>query len=1462
MVCIVGVANAKTEKVHATFAAPSNTSAIWNAADSSFTWKQTSYNQIRNKTSYNQIRNIGLPTGDITMYKKLVVDCEVREGSTFRILVYKGGSNLTLWAKDGVNEFILADTLKTLAPDDYNSYLKECSEICLSGSNAVATGEVKINNSIYLETYPENESVEIPDVQYEEDPGKPAGDFVDFTEAFPDLQPRIGLGADEHPIELGNGDVVVGQRTKNVIADLSAYSKLTIVTSPNLKLVLYMNHEIDAKQNAGEYTEDEAGKYVFMDVQANENGIIEVDLTQFEKQDLNAICLPWDNSNKGTVWYLLLTKGEAAPVAQEVTFDFTASNHAVSSGSGASYDAAGEITADEVNTVDGVVMTISPADEGANTPNRYWKYQDAPQLRMYSGKMTIEAPEGKAITKIEIEKGSKWSADNTFNGESAAEATWEGNSTNVILAVADNSQMNKVIVTLADKNEETTTYKEPVKPVIAEGTYYLYNVGGAGYLVGANSWGTRASISKVGGLEVEAVMTPEGKYELKTASLYAGKHLGFNGYVDNGDESNWTITPVEGQEGVYTLTSTGTNVLFWDGGEATTTSVGAMPETAVNAYWKIISSADRLAQLATASAENPVDATFLISNPNFGRNASNAAWTMDASNQNLSGGTDDNRCAESFHAIFTLSQVLAKAPAGKYELKAQGFYRQDDGVEEDLPVFYANDKSGAFPAKTGAENSMNDASASFTKGEYTIEPFQFSVFEDGQLTIGAKGTATHQWVIFDNFQLTYLTSEIPADEFKPAYEEALAAAQAALANETYASVTGDEKAALEKAIADNTTVEETMAAYKAAISALNAATSAFTGAKADYEALATAKTGMKDLSYQYAAADKKAAAEATLAVEATSAADAKAKAAAIEKAYRQYAESSALLEGVEGSKNMTEAITNPNAQEAIADPWAVVLGEGSGGSLGILDGEPLTDGEGNSAYKYFDGGNWGAQAWDVSLQQKIALPAGKYQLTVSGRASADVDLQLFAGEATAKLASIGATGGLFGRGWGDASVEFELAEADSVLIGVRGVTEKQHNWMSFTRFRLMQFAEPAEVAHTWNFTKWSEETVTNLKAEAVKVTVVDDPDNAGKTLCTDNDAQWSDHEKKPGTACETYAASKDNCFWSITTPDENGELAANGVTIAELKGLSFNSTYSAGRSLAIAVNYPSTSLGTYNGPAYLWFGGKNQEILTIKNVKAGSLISIGVESHNITKARGVKLLVGETELTDPEGNAVAVPTTYVEQTWAVPAGEGVVDVVVKNTDGCHIYFIDAEIGEAAPEVVPDDPEPAVADGWVSVITNGNLAGDEVVNFFTKENSGDPIPAVITAGAGKDGSRGIVINTPDAPSTDWDAQFFIQANENIPAGAKIHVEFDYMATQEAGFDTQSHAVPGDYIWWYCVGSETANTEWKHFSAEVEVSAGKLNDNGGIDGEYGKACDGSEGGKPFQTVAFHRLLGILS
>ena len=217
------------------------------------------------------------------------------------------------------------------------------------------------------------------------------------------------------------------------------------------------------------------------------------------------------------------------------------------------------------------------------------------------------------------------------------------------------------------------------------------------------------------------------------------------------------------------------------------------------------------------------------------------------------------------------------------------------------------------------------------------------------------------------------------------------------------------------------------------------------------------------------------------------------------------------------------------------------------------------------------------------------------------------------------------------------------------------------------------------VTHTWDFTQWSDETVANLKAEAAKTTIEDDPDNAGYTKCTNNDALWSDHEKVNNT--NNYTASHDNCFWYI-----GGEATptANGKAIEELKGLEFNTTYGAARSLAIAVNY-GTVMGTYAGGSYLWLGSKNQNCFTIKNVKAGTELTMAVESHKLTSGqedpRGVKLYAGEVADANVIGEAFT-PTTLDTKTWTVPGEEGqLVDVVVMNTNGCHIYYIDAEIGE-------------------------------------------------------------------------------------------------------------------------------------------------------------------------------------
>ena len=272
-------------------------------------------------------------------------------------------------------------------------------------------------------------------------------------------------------------------------------------------------------------------------------------------------------------------------------------------------------------------------------------------------------------------------------------------------------------------------------------------------------------------------------------------------------------------------------------------------------------------------------------------------------------------------------------------------------------------------------------------------------------------------------------------------------------------------------------------------------------------------------------------------------------------------------------------------------------------------------------------------------------------------------------------------------------------------------------------------AEPVS-AHTWDFTQWSDATITNLKAEAAKEEIEDMGE--GKTnVKAENGATWSDHEKAAQTDaskyCTTYAASKDNCFWFFGSANTDGQLEANGEVIEELAGLTFPTTaYNSARSIAIAVNYGSTSLGTYEGGSYFWLGGKDKDCFVIKNVKAGTVITIGVESHklNPADARGVKLMLDGTELKDPEGNAVAAPTTYTEQQWQVPypasalsakggalsadADDEVVDITVHNTNGCHIYFIDAEIGEPTPDAIQTVEAETEAVKAVKFIKDGKL----------------------------------------------------------------------------------------------------------------------------------------------------------
>ena len=207
----------------------------------------------------------------------------------------------------------------------------------------------------------------------------------------------------------------------------------------------------------------------------------------------------------------------------------------------------------------------------------------------------------------------------------------------------------------------------------------------------------------------------------------------------------------------------------------------------------------------------------------------------------------------------------------------------------------------------------------------------------------------------------------------------------------------------------------------------------------------------------------------------------------------------------------------------------------------------------------------------------------------------------------------------------------------------------------------------AEGAQVWDFTKWSDATVANLKADAA----------ASKT------SGWSDVEKKADAeaGADPTEASKDNCFWlQLEAAPADGALTANGVVIEELKGLKFDAEYAAKRSLAIAVNYPSTSLGDYAGPAYLWLGGGGSKqtcpCFTIPGVKAGSKVTFEMESHKPSDARGIGLYKNSYEEANLIGEQFK-PTAKATNTWDITED---CDVVVWNTSGCHIYKIEVTSG--------------------------------------------------------------------------------------------------------------------------------------------------------------------------------------
>ena len=109
-------------------------------------------------------------------------------------------------------------------------------------------------------------------------------------------------------------------------------------------------------------------------------------------------------------------------------------------------------------TVDGIAVTVSAKEEGNPNANRIWT--SSARLRMYSGTLTVQAPEGKQISKIEIAQ-KKWNANNKVdNGTLDTKGNWTGSANKVVYSIAGNTQIKTMTVTLDNGG---TTPEPPVE---------------------------------------------------------------------------------------------------------------------------------------------------------------------------------------------------------------------------------------------------------------------------------------------------------------------------------------------------------------------------------------------------------------------------------------------------------------------------------------------------------------------------------------------------------------------------------------------------------------------------------------------------------------------------------------------------------------------------------------------------------------------------------------------------------------------------------------------------------------------------------------------------------------------------------------------------------------------------------------------------------------------------------------
>lgn len=373
------------------------------------------------------------------------------------------------------------------------------------------------------------------------------------------------------------------------------------------------------------------------------------------------------------------------------------------------------------------------------------------------------------------------------------------------------------VVTFSYK--EVTEEEDDPKEEETDGYVFLRNRQTGRFLKSGGAWGTH---SVVGNYPMKFTLEQfDGKYALKSPAGYLTSEAdNTHSYIDgrvNEERSvkDWVLTEHDGFH------------LFTHNGKALSTKDPYFFNDDVNyrqvildnidiedkhQQWEIVTRKQMMEEMLKATADNPVNSSWLMSNPNFDHNIPCNAYKNSISSDakrmwsnlaegNHAGNGSANYCAEAYvkacpatelacnhTTTWDINEQIKNIPNGFYRVSCQAFQRVNNDTKASANIFlYANSEQKKiqqmYSLKTVTEaiegavkvgdcyypDDMKSAALFFNDGHYLND--LIVEVTDGTLIIGLKKTSTTPksqtcWTCFDNFQLYYLGTVKPEQTYE------------------------------------------------------------------------------------------------------------------------------------------------------------------------------------------------------------------------------------------------------------------------------------------------------------------------------------------------------------------------------------------------------------------------------------------------------------------------------------------------------------------------------------------------------------------------------------------------------------------------------------------------------------------------------------------------------------------------